>query len=110
MLRRLWNRLHRWRVAEVRLINFGKRTDGRGEGAVVRNPNYIRYTPDFGFSHSWFKNRKTGFRRRIRYAKHHGCQIVEWRVNRWVITKQVFGKSKVIGGDHLMKLSPKRRK
>jgi len=106
----LWNRWQRWRTAKVRLINFGKRSDGRGEGAEPRYPNYIRYTPDFGFSHSWPKNKRTGFRRRIRYAKHHGCQIVEWRKNRWVVTKQVLGKSKVIGGNHLMKLSPKRRK
>ncbi len=102
-------RFRAWRLAKVRLINFGRRSDGRGDGGVSRYPNYIRYTPDFGFSHSWPRSKK-GFKRRIRYAKHHGCQIVEWRTSRWVITRQVFGQSKVIGGNHLAKLSPNRRK
>ena len=102
-------RFRAWRLAKVRLITFGRKTDGRQEGVGPRGANYIRYAPDFGFSHSWPPNRKTGLKRRIRYAKHHGCQRVEWRTSRWVVTKQVFGASKVKGGDNLMKLSPKRR-
>jgi hypothetical protein len=68
-----------WRAEKVRLIE--------------RNDTYIRFTPNFGFSFPWFRNGQ--FRRRVRFALHHGLQIVEWRHSRWFVSKQVLGKSKV---------------
>lgn len=76
-------RLRRWRKARVRVIG----TDSF----------YLRYTPDIGASIPWFKNKKTGYRRRIRIAAHHGVQMVEWRGARWVVSKQLLGSSSVKG-------------
>jgi hypothetical protein len=76
-----------WRLAKVRLI--GKDT-------------YIRFTPNFGFSVPWFKNRKNGRRRRIRWARHHGLQLMEWNnVGRWIVAKQILGHSTVRGESFL---------
>ena len=88
-------RLRKWRKAKARIW-------GRGS-------NYIRFTPDVGFSLGLPWKSKRGFKQRIRFANHHGVQIVEWRSSRWVVTKQLLGKSKVIGGTHLMHLSKTRR-
>lgn len=65
-----------------------------------RGDFYIRFTPNFGFSIPWFKG-PNGRRRRLRFALHHGLQIVEWRAVRWMVAKQVLGKSKVIGEQYL---------
>jgi hypothetical protein len=79
------NRFRQWRAAKVRAI--GRDT-------------YIRFTPSFGFSFPW------GKRRRIRYAAHHGLQLVEWRegvdaegfpTGRWVVARQLLGRSTVKG-------------
>ena len=74
-----------WRQERVRLVGTQK---GRGDF-------YLRFTPNFGFSIPWFKNGNR--RRRIRYARHHGLQMVEWRRPRWYVTKQILGKSTVKG-------------
>jgi hypothetical protein len=58
--------------------------------------HYIRFTPNFGFSIPWSKSPR-GYRRRIRYARHHGLQMVEWRTCRWFVSKQILGKSTVNG-------------
>jgi len=65
-----------WRLARVRAI-------GRGD-------TYIRFSPNFGFSLPWFG-------RRLRWAWHHGLQLVAWRADRWVVTRQLLGTSKVKG-------------
>lgn len=70
-----------WRLARVRLF------EGRNF--------YIRYTPNFGLGIPWFKSRRTHRMRRIRMAYHHGIQMVEWRGARWVVSIQIFGKSRV---------------
>ena len=76
----MWKRFLAWRKAKVRC--WGRDT-------------YIRFTPNVGFSFPWFKNKKRGRRQRIRAAWHHGVQITEWRGARWVVVKQVLGRSKV---------------
>jgi len=73
-------RFHEWRVAKVRC--WGRDT-------------YIRFTPDIGFAIAWFP--RAGKRRRIRAAKHHGLQMTEWRGARWVVVRQVLGRSTVNG-------------
>ena len=74
-------RFKAWRKARVRLWGHGD--------------TYIRFAPDFGFAVRWFNNRSNGRRQRIRVARHHGVQMVEWRGARWVVTKQIMGKSTV---------------
>ena len=73
-----------WRRAKVRC--WGRDT-------------YIRFTPSLGFGIAWFPTRATATkprrRRRIRAAKHHGLQITEWRGARWVVVRQVLGRSTV---------------
>ena len=78
-------RFKKWRAAKVRAI--GRDT-------------YIRFTPSFGFSFPWGKGQ------RVRYAAHHGLQLVQWRrgvdaegmpVGRWVVARQVLGRSTVKG-------------
>lgn len=81
----MFSRLNRWRIAKVRLISFGD-----------MGANYIRYTPTFGFAFAIRKG-DNKLRRRIRFAPHHGLQIVEWRGARWVVTRQILGSSRVKG-------------
>jgi hypothetical protein len=69
-----------WRHAKVRLLEF-------------RN-GYIRFTPMLGIGMPWFRD-STKRPRRLRVAKHHGFQIVTWYGARWVVTKQLLGKSTV---------------
>ena len=77
-------RFHAWRKAKVRC--WGRDT-------------YIRFTPDIGFAIAWFPMRATATkpkrRRRIRAAKHHGLQMTEWRGARWVVIRQIAGRSTV---------------
>lgn len=79
------NAYRQWRDAKVRAI--GRDT-------------YIRFTPSFGFSFPRGKGQ------RVRYARHHGLQIVEWRegrdangdpIGRWVVARQLLGRSTVKG-------------
>lgn len=56
---------------------------------------YVRIAPNFGFSVPWFGGR------RIRYARHHGLQLVKWVGRRWYVQKQVLGKSRVNGERYL---------
>jgi hypothetical protein len=73
-----------WRQQRIRMLKLDKRGD-----------NYIRFTPNFGFSIPFLP--KGGHRRRLRFARHHGLQIVEWRRPRWFVAKQILGTSKVKG-------------
>lgn len=66
----------RWRRAKVRAL-------GRH--------NYVRFTPDFGFAVSLAGGR------RVRFAWHHGLQLVRWHRNRWIVERQLLGKSTVKG-------------
>lgn len=76
-----------WRLTRVRfLFQWGGAPD---------YPFYIRLTPNFGIGMRWF--RSDGKKRRLRIAKHHGVQITSWYGARWVVTKQLFGRSTVIG-------------
>lgn len=70
-------RFRQWRLARVRAISWGN--------------SYIRFTPNFGFGVPWFGGR------RLRYARHHGLQIVCWRGERWAVQRQVLGHSTVKG-------------
>lgn len=65
----------------------------RGFGPGRRQPDgwYVRITPNVGFAIPWFG------RRRLRFARHHGLQLVEWRGERWMVTKQLLGHSSVRG-------------
>ena len=66
----------------------------KGFGPGIHKPGlewYVRLSPNFGFSFPWFGNS------RVRYALHHGLQRVVWSANRWVVDKQLLGRSKVKG-------------
>lgn len=78
----------------LEFFNRWRREAGvRGFGPGIRHENkeswYVKYAPNFGFAF------RLGKGRRVRFALHHGLQVVVWRTNRWVVTKQLFGKSKV---------------
>lgn len=84
-----WIQSEGWRLTKVRA--FGQ-------------DNYIRLTPNFGFSIPWFRGT------RIRFARHHGLQLVKWvggqnsagePIGRWYVKKQVLGKSTVRGERYL---------
>lgn len=79
----LWPRWNAWRLAKVRfLVQWGPKP---------LLPYHITLTPRLGFSIPWFG----GGTKRLRWAPHHGVQVVEWTGTRWVVRKQVFGRSKV---------------
>lgn len=80
----MFSRINFWRKDKVRVFESKSRD------------NYFRYTPTIGFAFV-IRNGSTGKRRRIRFAPHHGVQIVEWRGARWVVTKQLLGSSRVKG-------------
>ena len=71
--------------------------------------NYIRFTPDFGFSFALSRS-DIGLARRIRCGWVHGVQIVMWQTNRWIVVRQLLGKNRVKGGDHLDLAMRTRRK
>lgn len=84
-------RFNLWRKERVRAI---------GPGREVPNAWYVRFTPNFGCAFRWFG------RARIRYARHHGLQIVRWYGGtddngvpwgRWKVARQLLGKSRVRG-------------
>jgi hypothetical protein len=54
-------------------------------------PYYIRFTPNLGIG---FPLSET---RRVRLARQHGLQITRWTGKRWVVEKQLLGKSTVKG-------------
>lgn len=56
---------------------------------------YIRITPNFGFSIPWFGGK------RIRYARHHGLQLVKWVGHRYYVEKQLLGRSRVRGEEYV---------
>lgn len=71
-----------------------------GPGAKSPDGWYVRLTPNLGFSLPWFGGR------RLRWAPHHGLQLVEWSAGvtargeptgRWIVTRQVLGRSTVKG-------------
>lgn len=72
----------------------------RGFGPGRRSPLgwYVRITPSLGFAIPWTKGR------RIRWARHHGLQLVELRGERWVVARQLFGRSSVKGEVYKRKL------
>jgi len=82
------SKFQQWRMARARFL-FQL-------GGAPYYPWYIRITPSFGFGVPWFR-RGDGKKQRIRAAKHHGLQITTWYGARWVVTRQVFGRSTVIG-------------
>ena len=90
-----YNKFQLWRMAKVRMI-------GKGD-------SYIRFTPNWGFAFRWPKNRKTGRRRRVRVAWHHGVQLVEWHGARWVVHHQVLGHSRVKGESFMPSVPGSRR-
>lgn len=91
----------------MKSLNEWKRQGVRGIGPGIHKPGahwYIRITPNFGIALPWFGGR------RIRFAFHHGVQIVAWRSGyddngvpwgRWFVVKQLFGVSKVKGERYL---------
>lgn len=56
---------------------------------------YIRFAPNFGFGIPWFGGK------RIRFARHHGLQLVKWIGHRWYVEKQILGRSSVRGEEHI---------
>ena len=84
-------RLKTWWKAEIR--GFGPDLHGpvdpdRSAWSIW----YVRITPFFGFAIPWTRGR------RLRYARPHGLQLVEWRSNgRWVVSRQLLGTSTVRG-------------
>jgi len=64
----------------------------RGVGPGMRSPRgwYIKWTPQWGACINWFGGS------RLRIALHHGVQLVVWRGERWVVDKQILGRSRVI--------------
>ena len=83
---RVIRRAGNWRRGRLRIIQWGK---------PPHYPTYIKITPNFGIGLAWFRNRKTKRQRRVRVAWHHGVQVIEWYGARWVVVKQVAGKSRV---------------
>jgi len=91
------SKFRKWRKAKVRfLFQFGR---------APHYPFYVRYAPSWGFGIPWPSRwaeakevvywGQSSVPRRLRAAKHHGVQIVEWRGARWVVTRQLLGKSRV---------------
>lgn len=81
----------------------------RARVRCIGRDTYIRFTPSFGFGVPWFPWK--GLRRRLRYARHHGLQLVVWNnVGRWVVSKQVFGQSTVKGESALAGTAEERVK
>ncbi len=74
-------RFLKWRKSKVRAFGPGHRSP-RGW--------YICWTPRWGACINWFHGA------RLRIAKHHGVQRVVWRGERWVVDKQLLGRSTVI--------------
>ncbi len=56
---------------------------------------YFRWAPNFGFACRWFGGR------RVRWAKHHGLQTVKWVNTRWYVDRQIAGRSRVKGEQHI---------
>lgn len=84
--------------------NWRKSAGIRGFGPGISHSSkddwYVKFTPNFGFALR-LKNGK-----RIRYAFHHGLQLVRWfesinakgeSIGRWIVEKQYLGKSRVKG-------------
>jgi hypothetical protein len=63
-------------------------------GPAPLKPYHITITPRLGFAVPW-KKTPDGTRERIRWAPHHGLQIVTWTGYRWVVRRQLLGSSKV---------------
>ena len=85
-------------------IKLWNREGVRGIGPAMKNRDgwYIRFTPNFGFS---FMLRPVGLdARKLRFARHHGLQIATWRhgTERWVVERQLLGRSTVKGEKHLV--------
>lgn len=92
-------RLRAWWLDRVR---------GFGPGRHQPDGWYIRLTPSLGFSFPWKG-------RRVRWAPHHGLQLVEWRwgrdtlgevVGRWVVARQLYGRSSVKGERYIPPIKP----
>ena len=84
-----WRQIRRagnWRRGKIRIIQWG---------GPPTWPTYIKLTPNFGIGIAWFKRKSPPRVRRLRMAYHHGVQMVEWYGARWVVTKQILGKSRV---------------
>jgi len=73
--------LKAWWISRIRMIERGRW--------------YFRLTPSLGIGMPWLKDR--GRPTRLRIAKHHGIQRVTWYGARWVVTKQLLGRSTVNG-------------
>lgn len=70
-----------WWVSRIRMIEVGRW--------------YFRLTPHLGVGTPWFKDR--GRKTRLRASRYHGVQRVTWYGARWVVTKQLLGRSRVKG-------------
>lgn len=83
---KIWKRpvqaINRWRTARLRYLSWGPRP---------LRPYHITFTPRPGFALPWFRNQ------RVRWAPHHGLQAVAWRGDRWSVTRQLAGRSRVVG-------------
>ena len=85
-----WRQVRRagnWRRGRVRILQWG---------GPPTYATYIRFTPSLGLGVHWFKGKSPPRARRLRVARHHGIQMVEWYGARWVVTKQLFGASRVV--------------
>lgn len=82
----MFKRFKQWKLARVRALSLSSFF-------------YIRFTPNFGFGFP------LGRSRRLRFAAHHGLQLVVWRGERWVVGRQLFGRSTVRGERHVPKLA-----
>lgn len=71
--------------------NAGVKGFGPGISHSSKDGWYVKWAPNFGVS----LTKKNGDRLRI--ALHHGIQLVSWNGRRWIIKKQLFGKSRVKG-------------
>jgi hypothetical protein len=98
----MFHRLNQWRLAKARFLFQWGRPPGRAF--------YIRITPHFGFGIPWFSDNTGGVKRlrRIRYSPYHGLQIVKWVRPSWYVERQVWGSSKIKGGDNLLNDHRKR--
>lgn len=94
ILSRLFPKIVLWNRNGVRCI---------GPGGRARDGWYIRYTPSFGFRIMIGRAKNPGRIRALRFARHHRLQMVAWRdgTERWVVEKQLFGKSHVRGEAYL---------
>lgn len=67
---------------------------------VIGRDTYIRFAPNLGFAFSIGKGQ------RIRWARHHGLQLVTWRSNAWIVSRQLAGRSRVKGERHQARSLP----